>query len=378
MAGQRSIFEEVETTQKPVATPGGVSRDRGRGRGRVRTLIIVLFAMVCLMIAVGGMTRLTDSGLSITEWAPITGAVPPLSEAAWQAELEAYRSTTEYQQQNRGMSMSEFKVIYWWEWGHRQLGRAIGLVWALGFVGLLVTRNVPPGWTGRLILLGALGGLQGAVGWWMVASGLAPGMFDVASYRLATHLGLAFAILGLMAWYILRLEREEATLMQARRGADAKLKGMSTGLMHLAYVQIIIGALVAGIDAGRNYTDWPLMAGGFTPPGMWAIDPWYRNLFENDGTVQFFHRIVGYVLFAFGVAVWIVARRSANATTRRAFGWMMAVLLGQVVLGIATVMNSAPWPLAIGHQFLAVVLIVLIIRARFVSMYPMPQSVRTA
>jgi cytochrome c oxidase assembly protein subunit 15 len=245
-------------------------------------------------------------------------------------------------------------------------------------VGLLVTRNVPPGWTGRLILLGALGGLQGAVGWWMVASGLAPGMFDVASYRLATHLGLAFAILGLMAWYILRLEREEATLMQARRGADTRLKRMSTGLMHLTYAQIIIGALVAGIDAGRNYIDWPLMAGGFTPPGMWAIDPWYRNLFENDGTVQFFHRIVGYVLFAFGIGVWIVARRSANATTRRAFGWMMAVLLGQVVLGIATVMNSAPWPLAIGHQFLAVVLIVLIIRARFLSMYPMPQSVRTA
>jgi len=378
MAQRRSVFEEVDTAQKAVATPGGVSRDRGRARRLVRGFVMLLFSMVVIMIAVGGMTRLTDSGLSITEWAPISGAIPPLSEAEWQAELEAYRATTEYQEQNRGMSLAEFKMIYWWEWGHRQWGRAIGLVWAFGFAGLLATRNVPVGWSGRLVLLGALGGLQGAVGWWMVSSGLAPGMFDVASYRLAVHLGLAFGILGLMAWYVMGLGREEAALMQARRSADRKLKGMSTGLMHLAYVQIIIGALVAGIDAGRNYIDWPLMAGGITPPGMWAIDPWYRNLFENDGTVQFFHRIVGYVLFAFGIGVWFAARRSAVVSTRRAFDWMILAMIGQVALGIVTVMHSAPWYLAILHQFGAVVLIVLIMRARFLSMYPLPQSVRGA
>ncbi len=378
MSGQRSIFEEVGETRKPAATPGGVSRDRGRGRRRVRIFVMILFVMVVVQIAIGGLTRLTDSGLSITEWAPITGAIPPLDEAAWEAELEAYRATTEYQEQNRGMSLAEFKVIYWWEWGHRQWARALGLVWAVGFVGLLATKSVPTGWTGRLLLLGVLGGLQGVAGWWMVHSGLAPGMFDVASYRLAVHLGLAFLILGLMAWYILTLGRAEAELMTARREGDRRLAGMATGVLHLTALQILIGALVAGIDAGRNYIDWPLMAGAFTPPNMWAIEPWYRNLFENDGTVQFFHRITGYLLFLFGIGAWLMARRSARTATRRAFDWVAVMMFGQIVLGIVTVMQSSPWYLAILHQFGAVILITLILRARFLARYPLPQSVRGA
>ncbi len=378
MAGQRNIFEDVGETSKRAVTPGGVSGDRGRGRDRVRVFIMILFVMVVVQIAIGGLTRLTDSGLSITEWAPITGAVPPLDEAAWEAELEAYRATTEYQEQNLGMSLAEFKVIYWWEWGHRQWARFLGVVWAVGFVGLLATKSVPVGWTGRLVLLGALGGLQGVAGWWMVSSGMAPGMFDVASYRLAVHLGLAFLILGLMAWYVLTLGRAEAELMTARRDGDRRLGGLATALMYLTAVQIVIGALVAGIDAGRNYIDWPLMAGAFTPPGMWAIEPWYRNLFENDGTVQFFHRLTGYALLALGLGAWAFARRSARAATKRAFDWVLLVMLAQIVLGIVTVMNSSPWYFAIVHQFGAVVLITLIVRARFLSRYPLPQSVRGA
>ncbi|MEJ6388500.1 heme A synthase [Gymnodinialimonas ulvae] len=378
MAGGRSIFEEVGEARKPAATPGGVTGDRGRGRRRVRLFIMILFVMVVIQIAVGGLTRLTDSGLSITEWAPISGAIPPLNEAAWQAELEAYRATTEYQEQNRGMSMSEFQFIYWWEWGHRQWARFLGVVWAVGFVGLLATKSVPTGWSGRLLLLGALGALQGLAGWWMVHSGLAPGMFDVASYRLAVHLVLAFVILALMAWYILTLGRQEAELMTARRDGDRKLHGMATGLLHLTFVQILIGALVAGIDAGRNYIDWPLMAGGFTPPDMWVLEPWYRNLFENDGTVQFLHRITGYVLLLFGIGAWMASRRSSRAATKRAFDWVGVMMFGQVVLGIVTVMHSSPWYLAILHQFGAVVLITLILRARFLARYPLPQSVRGA
>ncbi|RMA42381.1 heme A synthase [Rhodophyticola porphyridii] len=372
----RSIFEDVTETQKPAAVPGGVSGGRGRGRALVRAWLMVLFALVVVMIAVGGLTRLTDSGLSITEWAPVTGALPPLSAEDWQAEFDAYRAIPEYQLQNRGMSLDEFKVIYWWEWGHRQLGRIIGLVWALGFVGFLATRRMPVGWTGRLLLLGALGGLQGAIGWWMVSSGLEAGMLDVASYRLAVHLGLAFVILALIAWYVMALGREEAALMQARRNGDRRLKGMATGLLHLTFLQVVIGALVAGIDAGRNYVDWPLMAGGFTPPDMWALDPVWRNLFENDGTVQFFHRIVGYLLVLFGIGTWFAARRSALVSTRRAFDWLAVILFGQMVLGIVTVMHSAPWHLAILHQFGAVVLVVLVLRARFLSIYPLPQSIR--
>lgn len=174
MATKRSIFQEVGTGEKPVPAPasGGIdARPKGARRG-IRLWLVVLFLMVASMIAVGGLTRLTDSGLSITEWKPIMGALPPMDEATWTSEFEKYQAIPEYQLQNKGMSLEEFKHIYWWEWGHRQLGRLIGLVWFLGFVGFALARAIPPGWTGRLILPGVLGGLQGAVGWWMVSSGL--------------------------------------------------------------------------------------------------------------------------------------------------------------------------------------------------------------
>ena len=378
MAGKtRKLFEDVATDEKITAAPGGIdARTRG-ARGPIRAWLMVLFALVVVMIAVGGLTRLTDSGLSITEWAPISGAIPPMSEADWQAEFDAYKQIPEYREQNAGMSLSEFKVIYWWEWGHRQLGRVIGLVWAVGFFGFLAARAIPPGWTPRLLLLGALGGLQGAIGWWMVHSGLQEGMLDVASYRLATHLGLAFVILGLIAWYVYRLGRSEADLLQARRGGEAKLFSMSTGLMHFAFLQILLGALVAGIDAGRDFPTWPLMGSGFFPPEPFSGDiPAWRAFFEDAGLVQFIHRMSGYLLFAFGVVVWLRGRRSANAETRFIFNATFLMLVAQMVIGIVTVLYSAPWQIAILHQFGAVVLWALVLRARFLARYPLPQSVR--
>ncbi len=378
MAGKRSIFEEVETTKPNAEAPkGGMIDEARRGAPRaIRIWLMILFALVVVMIAVGGLTRLTDSGLSITEWAPISGAIPPLTPEDWTAEFEAYKAIPEYQLQNQGMSLEAFKVIYWWEWGHRQLGRVIGLVWAVGFLGFLAARKIPTGWTGRLFLLGILGGLQGAIGWWMVSSGLGAGMLDVASYRLAIHLGLAFVILGLIAWFILKLGRRESDLIQARRNREPKLWTSGTGLMHLAMLQVLLGALVAGIDAGRNYTDWPLMAGGFLPPEPLALQPIWRNFFEDDGLVQFMHRMAGYVLFLYGVFVWTRARRSPNGQTRFAFNAVLAMLSLQMVLGVATVLYSAPWHIAIVHQFGAVVLWTLILRARFLAGYPLAQSVR--
>ena len=378
MNTKRSIFEDVGSDAKPAPDilKGGIDRAHKGARGAIRIWLMVLFALVVLMIAVGGLTRLTDSGLSITEWKPLSGALPPMTAADWQAEFDLYRAIPEYQLQNRGMSMAEFQVIYWWEWGHRQLGRFIGLVWAVPFLFFLLTKRIPTGWTGRLLLLGGLGGLQGAIGWWMVSSGLREGMLDVASYRLATHLGLAFAILGLIAWYVFQLGRSEADLLQARRGKEAKLFSMSTGLMHFAFLQILIGALVAGIDAGRGYPDWPLMAGGFFPPEPLELRPIWRNFFEDDGLVQFMHRMAGYLLFIFGTVVWLRGRKSANAGTRFAFNAVFAMLVVQMVIGIVTVIYSAPWEIAIVHQFGAVVLWALILRARFLSGYPKAQSVR--
>ena len=372
----RSIFEEVGTTQKQVAAPGGIDRGGQGARGPIRIWLGIIFALVGVMILVGGLTRLTDSGLSITEWAPITGAKPPASEAEWAIAFEKYKAIPEYQLQNKGMSLAEFKGIFWWEWGHRQLGRVIGLVWALGFFGFLAARKIPTGWTGRLLFLGGLGGLQGAIGWWMVSSGLGGEMLDVASYRLATHLGLAFIILGFAAWYIFLLGRREADLMQARRSGDTRLFGRSTGLMHLAFIQILLGALVAGIDAGRAFPTWPLMGDSFLPPDPFTITPLWRNFFEDAGLVQFVHRMVAYALFLYGAVIWWGARRGPNGHTRFAFNAMFAVMLLQVILGIMTALYSAPVHIAIVHQIGAVALWVLILRGRYLARYPLAQSIR--
>jgi cytochrome c oxidase assembly protein subunit 15 len=377
MAEKRKLFEEVGEGAARPQPQGGMIARAGRGaRGAIRAWLLVLFALVVAMIAVGGLTRLTDSGLSITEWRPVTGALPPLSEAAWLAEFEKYRAIPEYQLQNRGMSLAEFKVIYWWEWGHRQLGRVIGLIWAAGFLAFWATKRIPQGWVPRLLGLGVLGGLQGAIGWLMVASGLGGEMVDVASYRLAIHLGLAFAILGFIAWYAFLLSRPEAELLQARRAREARLHALSTGAMHLAFLQILLGALVAGIDAGRGFTDWPLMAGGVLPPDPFWIEPIWRNFFENAGLVQFIHRVAGYLLLGFGLYLWTMGRRSGQRRTQAAFNMMAAILVLQVVLGIVTVMNSAPLWLALLHQLGAVALWVAILRARFLAQYPIATSVR--
>jgi len=385
MATKRSIFEEVGSEQKAAVTPtgGGIDARPKGARAGIRLWLVALFLLVATMIAVGGLTRLTDSGLSITEWRPVTGALPPLSAEEWQSEFDKYRAIPEYQLQNKGMSLEEFKVIYWWEWGHRQLGRVIGLVWFVGLVGFALARAIPSGWTGRLILPGVLGGVQGAVGWWMVSSGLTGTMLDVASYRLALHLGLAFVILGVLAWYIFLLGRSEAELMTARRGREAKLFSLSTGLMHFAFLQIVLGALVAGIDAGRAFPTWPLMNGQFFPADAFYVPdgnggtlPVWHAFFENPGLVQFIHRMSGYLLFVFAVVVWLRGRRSSYQATQVAFHQVMAMMVVQMALGIATVLTVAHVHVAITHQIGAVILWVLILRARHLSQYPVAGSIR--
>ncbi|SDJ74246.1 heme A synthase [Aliiruegeria lutimaris] len=378
MAAKRSIFEEVgeERPKAPAAQPGMIDRAARGARGAIRVWLGILFAMVVAMILVGGLTRLTDSGLSITEWKPITGAIPPMSVETWEAEFAKYQEIPEFQIQNKDMTLEEFKGIYWWEWGHRQLGRVIGLVWAVGFLGFLALRKIPTGWTGRLAIPGILGGVQGAIGWWMVSSGLGEGMLDVASYRLATHLGLAFVILGLLWWYMLLLSRPERELMQARRNKEAKLWGLSTGLLHLAFFQILLGALVAGIDAGVAFPTWPLMNGSVFPPSPFLLEPVWRNFFEDPGLVQFMHRTLGYIVFAFAIFAWRRSRASAHPRTRRAFDWVLVMCFGQVVLGIVAVLTQAQWHVAITHLFVGVAFWSLILRARFLSGYPLASSVR--
>lgn len=399
MTKKRNIFEDLE-----IDAPAGAMKEQKsesiRSKSKIRNLIdapnhtsrrairvwlYVLFALVSLMIVIGGLTRLTDSGLSITEWRPVTGALPPISDAAWQLEFDKYKQSPEYQLQNTFMQLADFKQIYWWEWGHRQLGRVIGLVWVVGFGFFMASRRIPAGWAKRLLIVGGLGALQGVVGWWMVASGLVGGRVDVQSYRLAVHLGLAFIILGVIAWYSFLLEKKEVDLIQARRVSEQKLFSLSTGMMHFAFLQIILGALVAGIDAGRAYPTWPDMNGQFfpadafyVPDGNGGLLPVWHAFFENPGLVQFMHRMAGYALFVFAIIAWLEGRRSAYANTRQAFNLMMLVVIIQVGLGISTVINSAQLGIAIMHQIGAIVLWVIIIRMRYLTRYPTSRTIRSS
>ena len=373
MAAKRSIFEEVGQKAPGSETgpqTGMIAKSLG-GRHAVRAWLIAIFLLIAVMIPVGGLTRLTESGLSITEWNLVMGAIPPLNAADWASEFAKYKVSSQGQLMNPNISMEQFQTIYWWEWGHRQLGRVIGLVWAIGFAGLALTRKIPPGWSPRLWLLGALIGAQGAVGWLMVSSGLREGMVSVANVWLAAHLTGAFIIFGLISEWVFQLGRSEAQLLQARRGREKRLFSISTGLMHFLMLQVIFGALVAGIDAGQYYPTWPDMNGAFFPEG--GLE---GALLQNPGFVQFIHRMLAYAIAGYAVYAWIKGRKSAHAATRRAFHWVAVALFAQIALGIVTVLSAASLHPAISHQIVAIVLWVLVMRARHLAGAPIQGSIR--
>ena len=369
---KRAIFEDVGGGKKETLTPQTASTGRD-ARGAIAVWLWVLALLVGVMVLVGGMTRLTDSGLSITVWDPVMGAIPPLSEADWQVAFEAYKTTTEFQQQNYWMTLEDFRPIFWWEWGHRFLGRFIGLVWVVGFLGFLVTRMIPRGWGTRLLIPGLLGGVQGAVGWWMVASGLT-GRLDVAPYRLAAHLVLAFLIFALLAWYAMRIRLDEVEGLKARRRRMGGM-GWTGALLGLVFAQLLIGALVAGTDAGRGYVDWPLMQGQFLPDESFDLVPLWHNFFENPALVQFMHRMVGYLVLLVALAAAVALWRMPHPEIRSRGLWVGIAVLAQVVIGIVTVMHASPWEIAIFHQAGALVVIWLIMRAKFAVLYPSEQRI---
>ncbi|MEM9739310.1 MAG: COX15/CtaA family protein [Pseudomonadota bacterium] len=320
----------------------------------MRAWLLVLGVMVYAMILIGGATRLTDSGLSITEWAPFSGALPPLSAEAWQAEFALYRQTAEYQLQNRGMSMAEFQYIYWWEWGHRQFGRLIGLVAIAGFVLFAAKGWLTRALSVRFAVLIGLGGLQGFIGWWMVSSGIGDtSRLDVAPYRLATHFTLALAIIGLIGWFWMDLGN------RVRPSTPEWMSWAGFALMALVFIQMASGALVAGLDAGRTYTDWPLMAGEWVP--RYYIDPdlGVRSLFEGREATQFNHRALAYILWGGTLALAWFGRRTALAGPAY---WLAGLTSLQAVWGILTLVNAAPLELALVHQGLGVLVFLASVR----------------
>jgi len=298
-------------------------------RDPVGLWLLALAALVAAMVLLGGATRLTDSGLSIVEWRPVTGVVPPLSAADWQAEFDRYRAFPEYLKVNRGMSLDEFRRIYWFEWSHRQLGRAIGLAFLLPFLWFLARRRIDRPLGLRLAGLFALGGLQGAVGWWMVASGLVDRP-DVSHLRLAAHLGLAFAIFGALLWQAWGLLVPEA------RVAGPRWLGFALAAAVLA--QTLLGALVAGLDAGLAYNTFPTMNGVWIPDDLARPGPWW----DNPTAVQFAHRLGAFALAALCLFAWLRAPA--------AFGFVLAAAAVQFALGVATLLAHAPLALALAHQ----------------------------
>ena len=316
--------------------------------GRARPVAIWLFcvaAFVLLMVVVGGATRLTDSGLSITQWRPVTGALPPMSDAAWQAEFARYRQIPQYRQVNAGMSLASFQAIYWWEWTHRLLGRLVGAVFAIPFAVFLFRRMIPHRLVWRCWVLLAMGGLQGLVGWWMVASGLSDRV-SVAPERLATHLGLALALYVALIWTGL-----EAWFGAPRSAVRDRWPALTAGLLGLTYVQSLLGALVAGNDAGRINTDWPLMSGRLIPSDYGQGSLW-NTLVHGQAAVQFDHRIGAYLLFASAIGVaWAAQRSDRLPGPLRGLALMFGVLVAlQALLGIVTLMSAAPLGLSLAHQ----------------------------
>ena len=318
-------------------------------RSRAVAIWLLTVAMLVLgMVVVGGSTRLTGSGLSITQWKPISGALPPLSLADWQAEFARYRAIPQFQFVNPTMTLDQFRFIYWWEWSHRLLGRLLGVVFLLPFLWFAVRRAIPRRLFWRLGGLFVLGGLQGLVGWWMVASGLS-GRVSVAPERLMTHLGLAFALLGALVWTAM-----DAWAGWARQTLPSPWGGRALGLLGLIYFQILLGALVAGNQAGLVYNDWPMFAGHLLPsdyagPSLWA------TLAHSQGAVQLHHRLVAYLLLAVAVTLGVGAWRSTYlAAEAKALGVLVAAaVVLQALLGIATLMARVPIGLGVAHQLMA-------------------------
>jgi heme a synthase len=344
----------------------GVSLARvpqSRSLSAVRTWIYCLAALVVLMVAVGGATRLTGSGLSITEWKPVTGAIPPLTEQAWMAEFEKYRQISQYELVNKGMTLSEFKFIYAWEWGHRQLGRLIGLVFFLPLVWFWA-RGVIKGRLALTVLgIGALGGLQGAIGWIMVVSGLEPGMTAVAPIKLALHLTVASIILACLVWVAAGLkDRSDAVRQEAPAGYAPRI------LVGLILFQIALGGLVAGSKAGLTYNTWPLMDGALVPPAsaLFVVRPWIENFVDNVILVQFNHRLVAYAVVAFAVwHAWTIHRQAKSSRTAGRATGMAGLALAQMALGIVTLLLAVPLWAGLAHQVFAMaVLAMAVVHAR--------------
>ncbi len=357
------VNETLHDARHTEPRPAGNGTPDVTARSRPGQLSVWLFAvavLVFVMIVVGGTTRLTQSGLSMVSWEPVSGIVPPLTEADWQAEFDAYKAYPEYRTVNRGMELGEFKTIYFWEYLHRLLGRLLGLALALPFLWFLARRAIPRDYGRRLGGLVLLVGLQGAIGWWMVASGLVDRP-DVAHERLALHLTTALVLLAALIWTALDLR----ALAAGRRPVDGRPSGWVWPFTVLLFAQITLGAFVAGLGAGHLFTTWPTMQGAWLPRGLTSLTPVWSNLVDNPVAVQFVHRWLAVVV---AVSALVVATRLFRAGAAAYAIALEATVLAQFLLGVLTLLHAAPVALGVAHQAGAVLLLVATVSAAHWSM----------
>lgn len=326
--------------------------------------LLACCALVFAMVVLGGVTRLTGSGLSMVHWKPVSGVLPPLSQRQWEREFKHYRDSPEYHYVNKGMTLDDFKSIFWFEYAHRLLGRLIGMVFLIPFLYFLMRRRIGASLARKLAIMFVLGGLQGLLGWYMVKSGLADDP-HVSQYRLAAHLGLAMLIYAFMLWTALGLLRRGG---HSGPSVDPRWAKFALLLSAAVFITMISGAFVAGLKAGHAYNTFPLMAGKLVPDGMWSVTPVYLNLFENITTVQFNHRVLAIGTFLGIAALWLAARREALSATQR--WWLHAVGLAavaQVTLGISTLLLRVPVSLGTLHQAGAMVLLTALLCFAFAA-----------
>ncbi len=343
----------MSATQLDVTRP---QVDELSHRRQIAAWLLVCAAMVFAMVVLGGVTRLTGSGLSMVEWDPIFGIVPPLDEAQWDAVFEKYQASPEYQKINIGMDLAGFKRIFLVEYAHRVLGRTIGIVFLLPLLFFFATRRIPPGLAPKLVALFVLGGLQGLLGWYMVKSGLVDNP-HVSPYRLTAHLMLAVALYGYMIWVALGLLSQGP---QRANGPGPWLRRYATALLGWVFLTMASGGFVAGLKAGLAYNTFPLMEGRWIPSGIWDLQPGYRNLFENVATVQFDHRVAAITAFVGILVLWLMGSgRMPSRGARYALHGLALMGVVQVGLGIATLLHRVPVPLAAAHQAGALVVFTL-------------------
>ncbi|MDZ5696910.1 COX15/CtaA family protein [Chelativorans sp. M5D2P16] len=340
------------TATPPLSVPASFQQSSdSRDRVWVRIWLYVVVVTLFTLVLVGGATRLTESGLSITEWKPIHGVIPPISEAEWQEEFQKYRRIPQYEQINRGMSLDQFKTIFWWEWTHRLLARGVGFVFALPLAFFWLAGRLEDHLKPKLLGILALGGLQGAIGWWMVASGLVE-RTDVSQYRLATHLTIACII------FVATLAVARGLAPHSGGPAAAGTRRFAGWLVVAVLVQIYLGGLVAGLNAGFSYNTWPLMDGALVPQGLFTQAPAWINLFENPKTVQFVHRLGAYAVLV--LALWHAAstwRAEPGTTHARRAVLLVLLVLVQAAIGIATLVMVVPLGWALAHQAAALIVL---------------------